>query len=348
MSEIKDSLGTSGKANPPKKAMIIYLTSNEVELKDSEAIATGFQKIGYETEVYRIHDISKDDLYKEKDWGSYSFVGFFPDLNGLWHSNKNRKACMKHIFENSRDEALSFIVCDTTFNIDVHMWDKGEDSKDKEKVFCYKPLKVIGSFSKSILESESGMKLINQRYMNKLHPDSKFIPLEWLAFHIYDLPQEMKRKIELSEELKDTVYPDGVPEVNGFYYGFRKPKIAKELKLMGLGDSPKDGVFGEIGRFFTGDEYPDIQRFGQNIKQRQPEYWIPLAQNAKKLYVPYDPVKGDFQFTKRFLEVALLKEDPSEIEASPKIAEEIREYLAVDKWESKAKEVEQELKELYG
>lgn len=328
-----------------RKAIIIAIQSNPVELSDCEALSSGMKRAVFDTEICKLSDLAKDDNYLKRNWGEYSSVVFTPCLNGLWISKKNNKECLKHIFNNSKESALSLLICDTTLSIDVNVWDKDEDSSQKEAVFASKPLKVIGSFDKAITEDEEAMKVLHRVYFRKLHEDSKLYPIEWLSFYIYDLEDKIKEKIKLSKEIESEVYPNGLPEIDGFYYGISKKKVAKELEEMGFGNSEKDAVFGGISKNFPESKYPNLLRFGENPRKVTPEYWIPLAQKAKKLYIPYDPVKGDYQFTKRFLESYLL--NPDGLYISDKINSNIKAFFTKEKWYEEAKNSERELSELF-
>lgn len=312
------------------KAAIVHLQGNELERKDALIWKKTLEEAGKEVDVTRLLDLGKEDSYLSVNWSSYDLIGIFPNFNALFQSAKNHRKVMKHIAQNSKPGALALILCDIALNIDPFMWDKEETSKEKENAYAYQPMKVLASFSEKFLEDSKAMDIANKRWMKKLHPGSSFHSLEWLSFYSSSIEDEMESKIISAIDSQESIYPNGIPDVNGFYYGLDKSQIAKNLKEEGFGTSEGDTVLGKIGKRFKKEDYPLLSYYGADAKTSTPDHWIPLAQNAKKLYVPYEPFKGDYQFTKRFLEAELTNPEASYY--SSKISPDLLKYRKISEW----------------
>lgn len=325
----------------PKKALMIYFQNNAVEKEDCETLLKAFERKGWETELHFIGEFDNILNIDEYPIEDFNFIGLIPSVNAIFQSGRSRKRTMQKIHEKARPGAITLVVCDTTIPVDPHMWDKGETSKEKTNIYSISPIKVLGSFSENVLEDQDAMTVIKRRWMKNLHPESTFIPLEWLSLHIDTLEESINNKLAEAEEETDEIFLNGIPEVKNFYYGISKNKVAKRLKSMGILEDSQNAVFGTISK-----DLPDVRSLdtGSN-KKRGMEYWAPIARKAEGLYIPYDPVKGDYQFTKRFLECYLL--NPDGLIIDPLIKPEIAKFIKPDSWREKADEVTDKLDEIY-
>lgn len=314
------------------KALMVSVSSNPVGASDSLAFGDGLESIGFEVEQVLLKDLDKvADSY---DFSSYDFIGMFPSFNAMFVSGGTRRTTVQRMIQESNPGAFHLIVCDVALAFDPYMWNKGDvASKDKVNVFMERPITVLGSFSNSFYDDADAMKLKDRKWMNKVHPDSEFITLEWLFFH----KDRATRKIQkLSSETGEYT---GSP-IDRFYYGIERPRIAKSLRGMGMGESPYDAIFGKIGK-----KLPEIRNLMEKPKNRldkaeSPSIWVPMAKSANTLLLPYEKIKGEHQATLRLLEYAFLANN---VESDPQINSEILRYLQRDAWDEKFESVSREL-----
>lgn len=331
-----------------KRALIINFQTNQVEVSDCEAFSSGLREAGFSVERYSVTQLAgRTQKIKTLPIEEYSFIGFTPSFNGMFHTKGGRKDAVLEIIKRAKPGALSLIVCDTTLAIDPHMWNDSEGSSTKVNILKEAPFKIIGSFSDSILSDKEAMEKVQKMWLNKSHDDSEFLPLEWLAFHIDSLECSLKGYLSEGLNLLDSGLQSYTTEdaerLEGFYYGVSKPKVAASLKDMGLGINQMDSVFGTISKNF-----PELKNYdnAKDNRGRTPTAWAPLVHYAKEVYLPNDPVKGNHQFTKRFLEYAILC--PDRVKIDKNINPKLLMYLDKENWTAKSKEVSSKLGEIYG
>lgn len=295
---------------------------------DTRVVAYGLERAGYEVDLRELRDLRENvDAVPFEDYDIISYA--IPD-NALYASTTKNYYFYREMARRAKPYAICLFQCDITFALDPFIWDPAIGrAETRHNYLQEKPVRVIASFTDSILDDPSAMELMEQKYMRKLHPDSVLVPLEWLSFN-YDMMLESRggklgtdirelapRYSDLSEPLADDL------PVGKFYYGIKKPKIAKRLKELGLGDDPRDAVFGKVG-----ENLPGVRNFLRNKKDVSREFWLPYAQAAEEVFLPYEPIKGDYQITLRHLEA--LEFYPESASIDPKmeswIGESARDY----------------------
>lgn len=327
-----------------KRALIINIQNNEVEIGDCEAICIALRKAGFQAERKSLNEMGvegSDNHFSKIPVEEYSVVGFMSSFSALMASRKNSRTVFENIVERAQPESLTLFVSDTTLPLDPNMWNTTEGHKFKKNVYALKPMKVIGSFSEGILDDESAMRRAHSVWLKKLHPNSEFIPVEWLSAHIDMVENKITSSLSKAESMVDEIYPSGVPEVKNFYYGIKKPKVAKRLREMGILDDERNAVFGTISQVLKGVRSFDTG----SSKKRGPEYWAPIATRAEGIYIPYDPVKGDYQFTPRFIESHYL--NPNGLIIDPLISDEIAAFTNPEIWREKLDEVSEKLNTIF-
>lgn len=295
---------------------------------DTRVVAYGLERAGYQVDLKELGELRENvDAVPFEDYDVISYA--IPD-NALYASTAKNYHFYKEMVKRAKPYAICLFQCDITFALDPFIWDPTQGRAETR--FNYlkeKPVRVIASFSDSILEDPIAMELMNKKYMSKLHPDSKLVPVEWLSFN-YDMMVK-SRGGEPGSNIADlparyTELPDVSAEVlpiGKFYYGIKKPKIARRLKELGLGENPNDAVFGKVG-----ENLPNVRNFLTNKKDVGREFWLPYVRAAQEVILPYEPIKGDHQITLRYLEA--LEFYPNTVFDDPKtaswIADAARDY----------------------
>jgi len=284
---------------------LVFTTKKNLEAlasMDTRVVAYGLERAGYDVDLRELGELREDvDAVPFEDYDIITYA--IPD-NALYASTTKNYHFYKEMARRAKPYAICLFQCDITFALDPFIWDPAIGRAETR--FNYlkdKPVRVIASFSDSILDDPSAMALMESKYMRKLHPDSRFIPVEWLSFN-YDMMVESRGgaagsdigDLPLRYSNLEAVPAEELP-VGKFYYGIKKPKIAKRLKELGLGQSPQDAVFGKVG-----ENLPDVRNFLKDKKNVGREFWLPYAQAAEEVFLPYEPIKGDHQITLRHLE----------------------------------------------
>lgn len=315
------------------KALVVSMHNNQMERSDAEALSDGLRKADIETTHFCLKDLDKEiDSFPIEEM---DFIALWAPFNSVFISTGTAKDTLKKVYNRSRDGVIALIVCDIRQQFAPYLWNKGENSKeDRENVFALKPVTVIGSFNDTILDDPDALKRVSDLWLRKLHPESSFKPMEWLLFHYWSLPQYLE---EVSKSSPATDF-----EINRFYYGLDKTKVAKSLKAMNLGEDPRDAIFGTMGKLFPEVKNLRPEKVEGRKSKNAPELWIPLARDCNELLLPFEPIKGDHQVTKRFLEYACL--NPDRITVDTSLNPSLLKYLQKDIWKSRAKSVSEEFR----
>lgn len=312
---------------------LVFTTKKNLEAvvsTDTRVVAYGLERAGYQVDVRELSYLR--DNVDSVPFEDYDIISYSVPDNALYSSTAKNYYFYTEMAKRAKPYAICLFQCDITFGMDPFIWDP--EAGRAETRFNYlkdKPVRIIASFLDSILDDPVAMELIEKKYMSKLHPDSKFIPLEWTSFH-YDVMVEARGGSAGSDianlparysdlELAPT---EDLP-ISKFYYGIKKPKIGRRLKELGFGNDPEDAIFGKIG-----DVLPTVRNFLKNKKDVSREFWLPYARSAEQVFIPYEPIKGDYQITLRQLEA--LEFYPETVVIDPKInsvvAEAAKDYKA--------------------
>jgi hypothetical protein len=272
---------------------------------DQKALLQGLRRIPGRVDSVELKDL--DGNVSKWPIGDYDSIILPWFGSALYASFGHVKDTLTYIFNNAKPYAICLPYDELTFTIDTHVWNK-DDLKSRASVYDMRPVKVIGAFDRSVLNDKESMGYINKKFMKHLHKDSVFTTCPWLSFFSYFLPDEMAG---IGEEYpgRQTIFDSSQPTVNRFYYGANKPVLKESLQRMHLGESPEDGVFGNIKKVF-----PNVRDFSTDVKKNNwsdPNSWAWFARNAAELLVPYEPIKGEYLLTKRYYESLTLSPDNS-------------------------------------
>ena len=320
-----------------KKALWLRLNGTELAGRDIGALASGFQKSGYDTDIVILS--KKDALERVKGMPIEEYSAIFLPFVFVskFDSGGTVASAFKNVLDRASKGSISGMFVDTTFPLDPYLWDE-KDSGNKINIWNQTPVKILASFQKEITLDDKAMKVLNQRILKKIHPESQFIPLEWTIFHKDTVSSAMEesKKVFKKEKIR-------LPrKIERFYYGAQKKKLVSSLKLLGLGTSKDDKVFGRIGDFF-----PTVENITPVSQSRKMSHlWVPYAERAEKNLYPYEEVKGDYQFTLRNLELSLLC-DEEQIVCDPRVSDYVQQFFHKDAWENKETEVLKQLAETY-
>lgn len=293
------------KASNGPTAMVIRMTDYFVEIGDAIVMGKGLERAGFEVFQTSTRELGKNkDKLEDIPVEKMDAILIQPPFTALFQTAGGRKDALVNVLDRAKDSARALYVCDTTMYLKPWMWNAKEGVASKVNVFGKYPFKVLGSFTDDILKSEEGLKKADSMWLNKMHQDTEFIPLQWSIFHGATISSEMDLWTKCAEENLEKNFPDGVPKVKNFYYGFKKSHVARSLESMGIYEDPDNAVFGGIVDFLKNGDIQNLSGFCNG--EMTPETWIPIAQEADKIYVPYDPIKSEFQVTKRYAEMAYL------------------------------------------
>lgn len=316
-----------------KKAMILRFRKHFLDLEFSKAIAYGLKQAGYEAEDYFAEDFKREDV-DNLNVESYDLILFFPIYNSLWASGRHNAYLVEELMRRSKPYTLAMLACDLQLTNQVNLWDKGENHIDhKRNVLNSKPIFVLASIEEAVLNDEKGEKLVNRLWMKGLHPDSKLIFMEWLSLLFHTYPKSIDENI-LMPDLEEG------ETIRNFYYGVKRPHIARSLEDMGL-NTEADLIYGASQ---IANDKVRIIDFNRR-KYKDALSWIKLANKAERVLIPYEPIKSDYQLSLRFLEAMRFYKDKAVVDK--RINKEYVKFIYDEQlWIDKANVVIKQLKEL--
>lgn len=304
------------------KILLIYNTMSGVPAMDTDAVRAGLEKLGGEIDRYQIDDLSVvvDDIAVE----SYNLILFTPLSNALWNSGKKRAYLFEQLSKRSKPGALAMFICDISFGIDPYMWDEGETREDKRNVLGLVPIKVFVCLDKSIESNKEYMDRLYKIWLSKLHPESKLLFIEWTSFHIYNY-QAPKKKPNLFGAFK---------RYKNMYYGIEKRKLKDSLISLGM-DNKDSIVIGAASNML-----PNCSVIESNNKM----VWVDYIDRVDNVVVPYEPIKGDYQITLRYIEALKLYKD--KVKLDDRIPANMQQYIYSEQaWYDKASETIEKIRE---
>ena len=194
-----------------------------------------------------------------------------------------------------------------------------------------KPLTLIASLHPSIDGTAEGDRL-GKAWLKPLHPDSRIVWSEYLAGLVHTIGPDIEKAAERAKDAAEHL------DIHAFYWGIKRPGVRESLVRLGFGTDKRDACFGAIRSLF-----PRVRNL-----TREPKYdidtWAPMVTAAEKVLLPYEPVKSEYQITRRLLECAYLASDTTV--ADDRISDHVRRFLDPSEWETYAKQVTGELLEI--
>ena len=322
---------------PVKRALVVHYSNNPAAgLGDLDALgallaADPFHE--WMIQRHRLADLGKtithpgDRLPLSVE--GFDLILYIPPLNALHvSSHKGSAEAVTDLVHRARPGALMLPVCDVLFSIDLRI--RSAWTREWYDPFKERPVRILGSFDEGVLDDQWAMTRIGHRFIRRTHPDSTFIPLEWLFGYAPIVEARMKTALHSPvTDLMRRVLP-----VDRFYYGLARPGIGDSLRRLDFGQSPTDAVVGKIAAHFP------LVRDATLPGQRgvQPPVWAPLVAGAQRNLYPYEPVKGDHQVTLRMAELAVLA-DPDSIVVDARVAPHVLAYRDFSLWPKKAETV---------
>lgn len=301
----------------PKKVLLVTFKGNENDaaLRDLRVVGEGFQRAGADVRV-----ATSKELYGELetlDIEGFDLIVFVHYAVSLHISTTVNYAVAKAIYERAQDGALAMLYCDVTFKLDTKIWDPAAEGGWRASKLDYlsgRPIKIIASFSDGLIEDPKAMEYVNRKIISRAHPDTSFHTIQWLTLHYG------AKRLDDAANVENYSSPTKLAPINKFYYGHKKPLVAKSLKAMGIGNHPDDAIFGGIGKFL-----PNVKNMWEK-GARDEVHWGPYAKTAESVMLPYEPIKGDYQVTLRFMEA--LEVYPDTVEFDDRVAEWMRPFAS--------------------
>lgn len=241
------------------------------------------------------------------------FVG--PSYNGSREYRHDLQGPMVDLHKRARPYAIHLLHCDIYLSISTHVWNGSNPLKAQSKVPIYgdNPVTLMGAFDRSIEQDPEALAYVSRKTMTKLPEESEMWTGQWLV-HLVNTPAMQGFK-----DYAKTVESSG-EDIRKFYYGFPKKKLVQSLLDMGLGEDPRDAIFGGVGKDMTDVEIRNL--IGPKKKAYSTfDKWAPHVKACEELLFPYDPVKGDYQITRRVLEHIYL--EPKETIIDPRVSDKI-------------------------
>lgn len=204
------------------------------------------------------------------------------------------------------------------------------------KAFRTVPVTAIATLHPSIEGTPADAEL-RRRWMSQLHPDSRLVYSEFLAGLVHTIGPDIE-----AAAARALARPAPEPAVRAFYWGIRRRGVIQSLKAMGFGSDKADAVFGAAAAQFR--SVRDVSRGLSRDERFCIDSWAPYVAHAEQVLLPYEPIKSEFQITRRLLECAYLAGDRTV--ADPRINEHVARFLDPAEWVTYAKQVSGELLEI--
>lgn len=318
-----------------KRIAFLHHGNNPILLDDFKAIQS---LLGdeYSFNVINARSLTKAKLAEMAVEEYTAIISSIP-YAALHNSGKDRLDAMKELMQRIEPGRFYLQTADVQLRMNPSLWNgPNSNSINKENPYLLTPIKVLCSFHENLLSDPLAQRRINGKWLSFLHPQSEVIPLEFTAGLVHFLPDRLN-SLGANGGLVDPYF-----NIESFYYGIDKKFLKSSLSSLGLGASDKDAVWGTIANSF-----PEVRDYSRELREKRiMEHWAPLVKAARSNLLPYEPLKGEYQFTRRMLELAIL--NPESIVIDPKINDYVSEFLSVKRWEEKAAEVSVILKEMLG
>lgn len=286
---------------PAKRRMLLVTGSNVMVNSDLDAL-TCLIRDEWETVAFRLDMLDQ--------------VGEF-DAVMLSHTTGCSDRTLVGIVDATRPGRLFVHGCDVQFGRAGML----------ARPFARRPVTMIGSLSPAIAGTTMGAEL-HKAWMAPLHPESRIVWCEYLAGLIHTKGPE----IEVAAERART---KPALDARAFYWGIKRPGVVESLRSLGFGSDKRDAAFGTIAQLFrqvrnvtAGDKY-DM------------DSWAHYAMHAEQVLLPYEPIKSEYQITRRLLECAILASDHTVVD--PRLSDHVQRFLDPAEWITYAKQVSDDL-----
>ena len=193
------------------------------------------------------------------------------------------------------------------------------------------PVTAIATLAPAIAGTPADAEL-RRRWMGQLHPDSRLVYSEFLAGLVHTIGPS----IHAAAETAQTAEP---VDIGRFYWGIARKGVVESLTAMGLGTDNRDAVFGAVARQFR--RVRDLSAGLSRDEKFRIGTWAPMAMYADTVLLPYEPIKSEWQITRRLLECAILAGDHTVVD--PRLSEHVKRFLDPAEWPTYAKQVSGEL-----
>lgn len=205
-----------------------------------------------------------------------------------------------------------------------------------DQAFRTVPVTAIATLHPSIEGTPADAEL-RKRWMGQLHPDSRLVYSEFLAGLVHTIGPDIEAA---AARAKAKPAPD--PAVRAFYWGIRRKGVVQSLKALGFGKDPRDAVFGTVAAQFR--SVRDVSRGLTRDEKFAMDSWAYYAAHAERVLLPYEPIKSEYQITRRLLECAHLAGERTVTD--PRLSEHVMRFLDPAEWVTYAKQVSGELTEI--
>ena len=277
-------------------------------------------------------------VVEEVNVESYTAVVSSIPCSSLHNSGMQRLSGMKALLQRVPEGRFYFQTANFHLEVRPMMWDGEREGAVKENPYLLQPAKVLFSSTDDVLQDEAAMHRLNKKLFQFMHPDSHLVPVEFTAGLINVIPDYYRGLRNSAEGLFSST-----ANINSFYYGIHKKGLQGALLALDFGSHPNDGLWGGVYHNFK--TRFNIKDYSAGIYNKSaPELWSPLVMSAKRNLIPYQPFKGDYQFTRRMMELAIL--NPDSIVIDERLSPYSQSFLSLETWKPKAEEVTEKLADI--
>lgn len=298
------------------KALLVIPPVSSVMKEDYLSLSVALKQANVKVVAVGFHDL--DNYIDELEVEEFDFIAMTPVADSSYVVSEKSLDTVQKLFNRSAAGTIHFLMCDLNFGLDPLLWNS-HDPESKLPVYSSKPVRVLAALDYRACFDKNTMKAVQDLWMDSLHPDSDLIFFDWLYCHLGTMEHEFNNKTSWMRQNSRNA-------LDHFYYGINKPDLIKSLTSLGLGSNPsRDGVFGSIGKSF-----PTIKNYRrESISEFD---WIEYALNSEKLLLPYEPIKSDYQLTKRILEYALVHERSNNVVHDNRVSDRLLKFLDKSLW----------------
>ena len=304
------------------RILVVWNSNNRVEHRDCDGVQKALEDQGHYVEQIRMSHMYKK--YDEVNINSFDCIMFKPWFNAQFGSGGNAWKLSERLRDEFKGKIFVF-YCDIKMKFTPLILKYTESGYEKKNFFDGMNAKMLYSLHKSVLDDEEAMSAIMERTKEF---DMPIIPFEW-NFFTFSLYDELQSLVDFHQPL---VY-------NSIYWGQFKKKVRDSLRLM---------EFGKINDISVG---PIAKHFGESL-QILPEKdgtTIPFEEyvpKAKYVLVPFEDIKGKYQFTLRFVEALALKNSIATIVFDPRVSDYLQQFSDVNNVRNRYHEVLNEFDKL--
>ena len=299
------------------KVLIVWNSNNRVEHRDCDGVQKALEDHGCIVEQVRLTHMFKK--YDKIDVNSFDVILFKPWFNAMFASGGNTWELHNRLHNEFTGKVFIF-YCDIKMKFTPYVLKNTENVYIKKHFFDGLNSEMIYSLSHSIIDDEKALYMIKEK-IKEFNMPITFIEWNFLTMSLFD-------------EIHSKYYnKDVLPLHDKIYWGQSKRHVIESLKEMNYGnDGNNDIGIGPVTKSFK--KLCFAISYGN--KTVPFEKYVPMAKN---ILVPYEYIKGDYQFTLRYVEMLALKHKDSKIVFHENVSDYLKQFSNKERVLKKYEEV---------